>query len=310
MYRLGAIGVLISFFITITATVLVPAVMFNPKPSGRGNIYREAIGHNPLRGRQIYVREGCVYCHSQFTRLQDRGMGPLVLSGDYTEETPHQLGTARTGPDLSNEGGKHPAGWQKAHLINPRAMKPGSIMPSFSYLSEADMRDLVAYIELLGSGRAPSELIQTPEEYLPIVARKTVDTDADSTANVGRGLYAQDCATCHGANGMGNGPASLTMTTKPSNFTRPFFKQYSDAYWFFRISEGVPGSAMPKWREALTETQRWYLVAYLKRFPQDCEQVVKTKTELDKFSMEMLHVHHVWDPPFLEGKSTSKKPGD
>src|SRR5262249_42429054 len=162
------------------------------------------------------------------------------------------------------EGGKHSPGWQKAHLINPRALKPGSIMPSFSYLSERDMRDLVYYIESLGVRRPVESWIQAPEEYARILARKTVDTDADSVANVGRGLFVQDCATCHGLTGRGNGPASRSMETKPANFTRPFYKQYSDSFWFYRMTEGVPGTRMPHWGEALTESQRWHLVAYLK----------------------------------------------
>src|SRR3984957_15647437 len=144
-YRLGAIGISVTFFTIIFATVLLPMVLFNPKPTGHGNVYLTSKFADPARGRQIYVREGCFYCHSQFTRLQDRGYGPLVKAGDYVLEAPHQLGTARTGPDLTNEGGRMSSQWQKAHLINPRAVKPGSIMPSFSFLSERDMNDLVAY---------------------------------------------------------------------------------------------------------------------------------------------------------------------
>src|SRR5215467_8267776 len=143
-YRLGAIGIVITFFTIVTATVLLPMVLFNPKPSGHGNNYVVTnVAVDPARGRRIYIREGCFYCHTQFTRPQDRGYGPLVKAGDYVFETPHQLGTARTAPDLTNEGGKYASEWQKAHLVNPRAMKPGSIMPSFSYLSDRDMNDLV-----------------------------------------------------------------------------------------------------------------------------------------------------------------------
>ena len=59
----------------------MPMVLFNPKPNGRGNDYSAVSAGDPHRGRQIYVREGCFYCHSQFTRLQDRGVyGPLVTS--------------------------------------------------------------------------------------------------------------------------------------------------------------------------------------------------------------------------------------
>ena len=139
-----------------------------PKQSGHGNDYSIAKGGNPHRGRQIYVREGCFYCHSQFTRLQDRGYGPLVRAGDYYKdndqlyEVPHVLGTARTGPDLTNEGGRMSSEWQKAHLVNPRAVKPGSIMPSFSYLSDGDMNDLVSYIQTLGNKRTVAHYVEAP----------------------------------------------------------------------------------------------------------------------------------------------------
>jgi cbb3-type cytochrome oxidase cytochrome c subunit len=201
-YRLGAIGIVITFFAIIFSTVLMPMVLFNPKASGHGNDYDAQHDGNALRGRQIYVREGCFYCHTQFNRLQDRGYGPLVKAGDYTFETPHQLGTARTGPDLTNEGGRFPEQWQKAHLVQPRAVKPGSIMPSFSYLNDRDMNDLVSYIETLGNGRKPEHFVEAPDEYRTttetgrkLLAFKTVDTNADASANAGRGIYQQNCAS-------------------------------------------------------------------------------------------------------------------
>jgi cbb3-type cytochrome c oxidase subunit II len=250
-YRLGAIGIVTTFFIIIFSTVLMPMVLFNPKPSGRGNDYKLQTLADAHRGRQIYVREGCFYCHTQFNRLQDRGYGPLVKAGDYVYETPHQLGTARTGPDLTNEGGRMSNQWQKAHLVEPRAVKPGSIMPSFSYLDDRDMNDLVAYIQSLGNRRSSVAYVEAPDEYQTtteagkkLIARKTVDTNSSAAANAGRGIYTQNCAVCHGLEGWGNGPNSLSLEKKPANFSRAFFKQYPDEMWFYRISEGVAGTRM------------------------------------------------------------------
>ena len=297
-YRLGAIAIVITFFTIITATVLLPMVLFNPKASGHGNDYNLTTIADPARGRRIYVREGCFYCHTQFTRLQDRGYGPLVKAGDYVYETPHQLGTARTGPDLTNEGGRFPSQWQKAHLINPRAVKPGSIMPSFSFLNDRDMNDLVAYIQTLGNERKVDAYVQAPDEYKPILARKTVDTNSDAAANAGRGIYTQNCAACHGLEGEGNGPNSIALEKKPANFTRPFFKQYPDDFWFFRISEGVPGTRMPHFGETLTEEQRWYLVAYLKTLQQDKEVTIDKLDQLNKVEQTKLPVltQQRWEP--------------
>ncbi len=300
-YRLGATGVLITFFTIVTATVFLPMVLFNPKASGRGNQYIKTDNVDPARGRRIYVREGCFYCHTQFTRLQDRGYGPLVKAGDYVWETPHQLGTARTGPDLTNEGGKFPSQWQRAHLINPRALKPGSIMPSFSYLSDRDMNDLVAYIQTLGNERTVLEYVEAPEEYEPILARKTVDTEADAAGNAGRGIYTQNCAACHGLEGLGNGPNAISLEKKPANFTRPFYQQYKDDFWFYRITEGVPGTRMPRFGEILTEEQRWYLVAYVKTLSRDRaqEDTVDSVDQLNKVGQIKLPnlSEQQWEPP-------------
>ncbi len=288
-YRLGAIGIVCTFFIIIFSTVLMPMVLFQPKPSGRGNEYAVTDLANAARGRQVYVREGCFYCHTQFNRLQDRGYGPLVKAGDYVYETPHQLGTARTGPDLTNEGGRFPSEWQKAHLVNPRTVKPGSIMPSFSYLNDQDMNDLVAYLQSLGDKRTSVAYVEAPDEYTnhteagkKLLARKNVDTNSSAAANAGRGIYTQNCAACHGLEGRGNGPNSISLEKKPANLTRPFYKQYPDEFWFYRLTEGVAGTRMPRFGEVLTEEQRWYLVAYVKTLQKDKEQVVDSLDQIDK----------------------------
>jgi cbb3-type cytochrome oxidase cytochrome c subunit len=291
-YRLGAIGIVTTFFIIIFSTVLLPMVLFNPSDKEhRSNDYTKIPSNvaDAARGRKIYVREGCFYCHTQFTRLQDRGYGPLVKAGDFIWETPHQLGTARTGPDLTNEGGRMASEWQKAHLISPRAVKPGSIMPSFSYLSERDMNDLVAYLQCLGNRREVHSFVEAPDEYqkttpagMALHNRKTVDTAASASANAGRGIYTQNCAVCHGLEGYGNGPNATSLEKKPPNFSRPYYKQYSDEFWFYRVSEGVAGTRMPRWTEVLTEEQRWYLVAYLKTLPQDQEITINSLKQIDK----------------------------
>jgi cytochrome c oxidase cbb3-type subunit 2 len=93
------------------------------------------------RGRAIYVREGCVYCHSQQVRAKDfgadfaRGWGRASVPADYVFDKPHQIGTMRTGPDLMNIGARQPSrDWHLAHLYQPRAVTPGSIMPPFPWL--------------------------------------------------------------------------------------------------------------------------------------------------------------------------------
>jgi cytochrome c oxidase cbb3-type subunit 2 len=96
-----------------------------------------------LIGRQSYIANGCVYCHSQQPRDikqapdATRGWGRASVAGDYAYDTPHLLGTMRTGPDLLNIGARQPSkDWQLGHLYQPRAYTPGSIMPSYPFLFE------------------------------------------------------------------------------------------------------------------------------------------------------------------------------
>ncbi|AJY31249.1 cytochrome c family protein [Burkholderia thailandensis 34] len=94
-----------------------------------------------LRGRATYVSMGCAACHSQQPRPASvgpdalRGWGRASVPSDYAYDYPHLLGTSRTGPDLFNIGARQPsADWQLAHLYQPRAVVPGSVMPAFPYL--------------------------------------------------------------------------------------------------------------------------------------------------------------------------------
>ena len=104
-------------------------------------------------GRDIYVGEGCAYCHTQNVRPlhQDLVFGRPSTAGDYAYSTPQLLGTERTGPDLSNIGARQPSDvWQYIHLWNPRSVVSGSIMPSYAWLFEvkqkADPQDVVVNV--------------------------------------------------------------------------------------------------------------------------------------------------------------------
>jgi cytochrome c oxidase cbb3-type subunit 2 len=94
-----------------------------------------------LRGRSTYVSMGCVYCHSQQPRPASfgadalRGWGRASVPADYVYDYPHLLGVSRTGPDLFNIGARQPsADWHLAHLYQPRAVTPGSVMPAYPFL--------------------------------------------------------------------------------------------------------------------------------------------------------------------------------
>jgi cytochrome c oxidase cbb3-type subunit 2 len=118
----------------------VPWLMYDDLPAEPG---LEPYTEEQAAGREVYVDLGCVYCHSQQPRDPSfgpdalRGWGRASTAGDYVYDYPHQLGTMRTGPDLFNIGMRQPsAEWHLAHLYQPRAVVPWSIMPSYPFLFE------------------------------------------------------------------------------------------------------------------------------------------------------------------------------
>ena len=126
-------------------------------------------------GREIYVGEGCSYCHTQFVRplQQDLVFGRPSIAGDYAFSTPELLGTERTGPDLSNIGARQPSEvWQYLHLWNPRAVVSGSIMPQYPWLfiikPKADPNDTVVAVP--PAFAPPSGVVVTSQDVRDLVA--------------------------------------------------------------------------------------------------------------------------------------------
>ncbi len=92
-----------------------------------------------LEGRDIYIREGCVNCHSQLVRpfrSETERYGEFSKSGEFVYDHPFLWGSKRTGPDLHREGGKYPDSWHYHHMREPQSMSPGSIMPAYGWLYE------------------------------------------------------------------------------------------------------------------------------------------------------------------------------
>jgi len=244
-----------------------------------------------LRGRQVYLREGCFYCHSQFSRVQDWDHGQVARSQDYYYDRNNALGTERTGPDLANIGNKFPDDWHDAHHRDPRALKPGSIMPSFDYLGDEETSDLIAYLQSLGmrgnrrkrAALARGEIWPTDEEWaetrheVPQYIHQLYDelTEDPTFRSIrmeprfavnGQGIYNQNCAICHGLEGDGRGPAYLhgAMAKPPANFWEDRFDGYDDPMWLWRVRDGIPGTQMPPWRLSLTDEQIFYVMQFLK----------------------------------------------
>lgn len=154
-------GAMVTLALATSALVVVPFMQLYklPPPDGLKD-YTSA----QLRGRDQYVKNGCVYCHSQQPRDKaqapdaERGWGRASVAADYYYDKPHLLGTMRTGPDLFNIGARQPsADWHLGHLYQPRAYVPGSIMPSYPYLFEIkDKADSGDRVVTLPPGYTPA----------------------------------------------------------------------------------------------------------------------------------------------------------
>ena len=92
-----------------------------------------------LEGRDIYIREGCVGCHSQMVRplrAEVERYGHYSVAGESVYDYPFLWGSKRTGPDLARIGGRYSDEWHRAHMNNPRNVVPESIMPTYPWLNE------------------------------------------------------------------------------------------------------------------------------------------------------------------------------
>jgi cytochrome c oxidase cbb3-type subunit I/II len=92
-----------------------------------------------LEGRDLYIKEGCVSCHSQMIRpfrSETERYGEYSKAGEFVYDHPFLWGSKRTGPDLQREGGKYPDSWHFNHMRDPQSMSPGSIMPPYEWLLE------------------------------------------------------------------------------------------------------------------------------------------------------------------------------
>jgi cytochrome c oxidase cbb3-type subunit 2 len=163
---------LLLFFIGGVMTTVVPPLVDkswgrafeNGDPAKGPTGKLQPLNDLELRGRAVYIREGCWYCHTQQTRtlLADtkrsgwRGVdAPVSTPDEFVYDSPHMFGTKRTGPDLSRVGGKYDRQWHRAHFRNPRDLVPGSVMPEFPWVVQdaATLEATTAYLQTLGRAK-------------------------------------------------------------------------------------------------------------------------------------------------------------
>ncbi|TAH02454.1 MAG: cytochrome-c oxidase [Sphingobacteriales bacterium] len=137
-----------------------------------------ALSDDAVKGKAIFIKEGCVACHTQQVRNVDMdkvwGSRPSIaadyaanLRTDIWRNTATLMGTERTGPDLTNIGLRQPSqAWHLTHLFNPRIVVKESIMPSYKWLFNA--KELVLKTDVI---------VNVPEEYLAGETGKVIATD-------------------------------------------------------------------------------------------------------------------------------------
>lgn len=244
----------LAFFLTLTLIIAIfPALnnqkTYKPIPSTSNLTEEEA------EGKLIYIREGCVACHTQQVRNVDMdavfGSRPSVAA-DYArnkrlnlwQNTATLMGTERTGPDLTNIGSRQPStDWQYAHLYNPRAVVPESVMPSYKWLfieknelgvndievkvpaqfrtgvkgkivASNDAKNLVAYLLSLKQAELTQKIPQS--EFIYKREKKQAGNGgSEDHLPDGGALYTANCATCHQASGEGMSGAFPPLKGSP-----------------------------------------------------------------------------------------------
>ena len=157
--RLGLFAILATVAISIGGIVEITPMFsarLGPQPLPGVTPYTPL----EVKGRDIYIREGCYLCHSQMVRpmrAELQRYGEWSRAGEYAYDRPFQLGSRRTGPDLMRVGGKYPDAWHYEHMRDPRATSPGSIMPRYPWLLEHryDPADSYASVHALQRAGVP-----------------------------------------------------------------------------------------------------------------------------------------------------------
>lgn len=123
-----------------------------------------------LEGRDLYIREGCVGCHSQMIRpfrAETERYGHYSVAGEFVYDRPFLWGSKRTGPDLHRVGGRYSDEWHRVHLNNPRDVVPESIMPAYPWLASnaldgSAVQDKMRALVFMGHPYSDAEIEAAP----------------------------------------------------------------------------------------------------------------------------------------------------
>ena len=229
------------FFVSLTILVaIIPAINNQKNNAPLPNAM--PLSQEAIKGKNIYIANGCVACHTQQVRNIDMdkiwGDRPSIAADyadikrtDFWRNTATLMGTERTGPDLSNIGTRQPSiDWNLVHLYNPRIVVKESIMPAYPWMftvkKEPVKGDVVVNVpaeyldgkqgKLVANKEAlylvaylqSLKQVKLPDGSIPpeFLYKKEEKKEAGSTQTTelnGATLYTANCQSCHQQNGEG-----------------------------------------------------------------------------------------------------------
>ncbi len=250
-----------------------------------------------LAGRDVYIENGCYYCHSQMIRpLKAEVMryGEYSKAGEFAYDQPFLWGSKRKGPDLARIGGKYSDKWHYKHMTDPRKLFQGSNMPAYGWLAEQtinakDMENsmkalgfpytkddiealkdkskldaVIAYLQCLGTSvdKKPKQPLIAAGDKNPLLA------DAKAIEE-GKKVYEMNCAACHGIDAKGDVGPDLT-----DNEWLYVPGPIQDDTLFSIIADGTKKDqefehrkakgGMPSWGEFFGKKKIWSVVSYIR----------------------------------------------
>jgi len=305
-YAAAGIGGIGFFLLSFTVLAIIPGMALQKEIARTKPLTMLGPTDQEQRGRIVYAREGCAYCHTQQIRTVTQDVnrfGAPTRAWENRYDYPQLWGTRRIGPDLSRETSIRSDDWQLTHLYNPRSIIPDSVMPSFPWLFDGspakpkpEAEDLLAYIKSLGkarqlSGNDPKQFTLAPNCECPDEVKKIETTpvpldasgatrtvgvpafdvvlpaDPAKLADLQRKGAAIFARNCQGCHGeMGDGQGPAAEGLLP----RPaglIEANYTIKHLVSVLMNGIPGTAMPAWRD-LPKSDIEALVAHLKTLPE------------------------------------------
>ena len=305
IYRKPIMFSVVALLVILAGTV---ATMFYPML--RSDMHPKLAALRPftpleLAGRDVYQREGCMGCHTQTVRplaSEVARYGDYSKAGEFAYDRPHLWGSKRTGPDLAREGGLRPNDWQVRHFKNPQAVVPRSNMPSYAFLADGKLEPATAraHYAALASLYAPGEFGAKPEEFAALADKTEMDAlvaymqwlghavprecqvgdlmaanplaGKKEAVTRGMGVYANNCAQCHGDHGEGMAGAI------PSVLDDEFLAQKGDVpdgTYFGLIAcgsdakkkigrPGDPGGGMTAFGGQLADDDIWAVISFIR----------------------------------------------